>query len=319
MASTSVLEQAGHSTHSASATNQHHCINVHTTLPIPLATHYDTPTSSTVTLSGSKRLTVIQRPPHRRQTVSFPNQPIQVVFYTEHIQTPYPNLLPHSGNCNPLQLKQPHPQPHKTSDHHQTSCYYKNTSSNCQGLFVFTTVPHHSMSYQEVISTTLHHTHTQISVTTFSVSRSGWLHQHFRFLSDTYFTFVIHQQQLSHKSNHPRPRMAAHPCTAIHHPTQISISTSPARTFASRKTLRAKLVVLSTCAATPGSPPLTNFDPYWMLRQILSRTSALFRYITRKAISALATSSVAMALPSRLLPAHAPHALPILNPRRRPT
>ena len=111
--------------------------------------------------------------------------------------------------------------------------------------------------------------------------------------------------------------MAVHPCTAIHHPTQISISTSPARTFASRKTLRAKLVVLSTCAATPGSPPLTNFDPYWMLRQILSRTSALFRYITRKAISALATSSVAMALRPRLLPAYAPRALPIPKPRRR--
>jgi hypothetical protein len=79
-----------------------------------------------------------------------------------------------------------------------------------------------------------------------------------------------------------------------------------ARTFARRKTLRAKLVVLSTCCATPGSPALTNLDPYWMLRQILSRTSALFRYITRKAISALVTSSVAaMALPL-VAPASAP-------------
>lgn len=67
-------------------------------------------------------------------------------------------------------------------------------------------------------------------------------------------------------------------------------------TLAKRKTLRAKLVVLSTCDATPGSPALINLDPYWIARQILSLVSALLRYITRKAISALATSTVAMAL-----------------------
>lgn len=71
------------------------------------------------------------------------------------------------------------------------------------------------------------------------------------------------------------------------------------RTLARRKTLRAKLVVLSTCCATPGSPALMNFEPYWIARQILSRASALLRYITRKAISDLATSIVAMTPGSR--------------------
>lgn len=71
-------------------------------------------------------------------------------------------------------------------------------------------------------------------------------------------------------------------------------------TFARRKTLRAKLVLLSTCAATPGSPLLMNLDPYWMARQILSLVSALFRYMTRKASSALVISNDAISSSNRI-------------------
>lgn len=62
-------------------------------------------------------------------------------------------------------------------------------------------------------------------------------------------------------------------------------------TLNKRKTLRAKLVDLSTFCAVPGSPLLTNFEPYWIARHILSLASALFRYRIASASSALAPSN----------------------------
>jgi hypothetical protein len=57
-------------------------------------------------------------------------------------------------------------------------------------------------------------------------------------------------------------------------------------TLRSRKTLRAKVVDLSTSCAVPGCPLLTNLAPYWIALQILSRASALFRYRTTRPSSA---------------------------------
>ena len=74
------------------------------------------------------------------------------------------------------------------------------------------------------------------------------------------------------------------------HANYKNIQLSP--TLKIRKTLRAKLVDLSTFWAVPGSPLLKNFDPYCIARHILSLASALFKYRTTRASSALATSEV---------------------------
>lgn len=73
------------------------------------------------------------------------------------------------------------------------------------------------------------------------------------------------------------------------------------RTLKSRKTFRARLVDLSTFCAVPGCPLLKNLEPYWIALQILSLASALFRYKTSKASSALVASNVLILLTSDLI------------------
>ena len=63
-------------------------------------------------------------------------------------------------------------------------------------------------------------------------------------------------------------------------------------TLKRRKTFRAKLVDLSTFWAVPGSPLLKNLEPYCIALHILSLVSALFKYNTTNASSALVASSV---------------------------
>lgn len=63
-------------------------------------------------------------------------------------------------------------------------------------------------------------------------------------------------------------------------------------TLKRRKTFRAKLVDLSTFWAVPGSPLLTNFEPYCIALHILSLASALFKYKTTRASSARVASRV---------------------------
>ena len=63
-------------------------------------------------------------------------------------------------------------------------------------------------------------------------------------------------------------------------------------TLKRRKTFRAKLVVLSTFWAVPGSPLLKNLEPYCIALHILSLASALPKYKTRRPSSALVASNV---------------------------
>jgi hypothetical protein len=56
---------------------------------------------------------------------------------------------------------------------------------------------------------------------------------------------------------------------------------------------------LSTFWAVPACPSLKNFEPYWIALQILSLASALFRYRTTRASSALVASSVLIFYPDQ--------------------
>lgn len=67
-------------------------------------------------------------------------------------------------------------------------------------------------------------------------------------------------------------------------------------TLKRRNTFLAKLVDLSTFWAVPGSPLLTNFEPYCIALHILSLASALFKYKTARASSALAASKALILL-----------------------